>query len=174
VNAAPGGVRGKDADERRVGEAVEVGGGEEVREEEERPGARAYAAAFVAAAPAVTLSGKPIGRQIWVTRAPRLPMDGGDAEDTLDRALRAELRATVAPGGARGKDAKEGRVGEAVEVGGGKEVREEGRGEAAEGSQGRGDRCLCLFSFVFIRVCAHQMCDVSKYQLLRYLLFKFL
>ena len=41
---------------------AEVGGGEEFREEEERPGARADAAAFFAANPAVTLSGEPVGR----------------------------------------------------------------------------------------------------------------
>ena len=40
---------------------AEVGGGEEFREEEERPGARANAAAFFAANPALTLSGEPVG-----------------------------------------------------------------------------------------------------------------
>ena len=44
-----------------------MGGGEEFREEEERPGARADAAVFLAANPAVTMLGDPFGRQIWVT-----------------------------------------------------------------------------------------------------------
>ena len=41
---------------------AEVVGGEEFREEEERPGARADAAAFFATTPAVTLLGEPVGR----------------------------------------------------------------------------------------------------------------
>ena len=44
------------------GDVAEVGGGEKFREEEEGPGARADAAAFFAANPAVTLSGEPVGR----------------------------------------------------------------------------------------------------------------
>ena len=42
-------------------------GGEEFREEEERPGARADAAAFFATNPAVTLSGEPVVWQIIIS-----------------------------------------------------------------------------------------------------------
>jgi hypothetical protein len=78
------------------------------------------ATTFVAATPAATLSGEPVGWQIWVTRAARPLTEGVDAEDALDRALRAEIRTNAAPGGTREKDADEGRVEEEVEVGGGR------------------------------------------------------
>jgi hypothetical protein len=94
----------------------------------------------------VALSRDPVARQTSVTRGARPPTDGSDKEDTLDQALRTELRTSTAPGRAREKNSKGERVKEVEEVGVGKEIREEeGGGEATEGSPGLGDWCLCLF-----------------------------
>ena len=61
ATAAPAKERGKDA-EGQVGEVEEVSGRGGVRENEERPGARANTAVFLATTPVAMLSGEPIGR----------------------------------------------------------------------------------------------------------------
>ena len=64
-------------------------------------------------------------------------------EDPLDCVLRAELSATAAPGGAQGRNAREGEDGEVEKFP--DKIRGEGGGEASEGSQGRGNRHVdCL------------------------------
>ena len=70
------------------------GGDEEVRGEEDRPGAKASATVFVATTSAVTLFGEPIGQWNLVTHMTRPPAEGGDR---LDSVLNTDLRATAAP-----------------------------------------------------------------------------
>ena len=85
-----------------------------------------------------------------VTCTARPPTDGSDAEDALDRALRAYLCTSAAPGRAREKNAEGEQVEKAADVGVGKEIREEGGGgEATEESPGRAreeiSACVCFY-----------------------------
>jgi hypothetical protein len=83
VARALGGVLGKDATEGQVEETIEVSGGEEVREKEDKPGARANTATFVAAILAVMFLMEPVGCWIWVTHAVRPHTASGNLEYVL-------------------------------------------------------------------------------------------
>ena len=80
----------------------------------------------------------------------RPPTDDSDAEDAMERALRAELCASTAPGKAHEKNAEEGPVKEATEVGGGDQGGRRWRRGHRREPRPRG--LVLVFIFIHVRV----------------------